>query len=77
MYMYIDYGWRTALWSGRSTVILLVEGIWGENLHSFSIKNICRITTLACFKDIWKMRLVIYKFTNSVNLQIHHTTTLN
>ena len=30
MYMYIDYGWRTALWSGRSTVILLAEGIWGK-----------------------------------------------
>ena len=42
----------------RGIVILLAEGIWGRNLHDFSIKNIYRTTTLMCFKYIWKIHLV-------------------
>ena len=38
--------------TGTSIVILLAESIWWKSLHDFNIKNICRITTLICFKDI-------------------------
>ena len=68
---YIDYGGDCiciliivrGLYYGTETsiVILLAQGIWGKSLHDFNIKNICRITTLICFKDTGKY---IWQYTN-------------
>ena len=70
--MYSEYGGGFNYDTQRSIVISLTDGIWGKNLHDFSIKSTYRITTLTCFQDIWKIHLVynkqqIHKFCESAS----------
>ena len=83
VFMYIEFGgvlnYSMGLSGGVITLLAGQEFVKnvGFFFHDFSIKNICRITTFNCFNNIWKIHLVIQKFANSMNTQIHHTTALS